>query len=161
MKLPIFTTINKVDDERHILSKYFYEVRILPFSDRHFGYYNKNEWTYNALQSYQCCDEGLDLKEVHMVDDMQDQQPRLDMTTFLYYRILPSMLRTYQSCSRDLLLMRGLIEPFLIKARHSQWLTGIFVVYIQMWFAAIRTSTLVAHWKSNCTFRTELGVKRL
>lgn len=30
MKLPIFTIINKVDDERHILSKYFYDVRIFP-----------------------------------------------------------------------------------------------------------------------------------
>ena len=29
MKFPIFTIINKVDDERHILSKYFYDIRII------------------------------------------------------------------------------------------------------------------------------------
>ena len=41
MKLAIFTIINEVDNERHILSKYFYDEEYSPYSNRHFGYYNK------------------------------------------------------------------------------------------------------------------------
>ena len=38
---PSLLLLIKFEDERHILTKYFSEVRIFPLRDRHFGYSNK------------------------------------------------------------------------------------------------------------------------